>query len=289
MQILIIANPVASGVDIRKKSSNLADYLKKRGHVVELYQTRFRGDARQRISEIDPATDRVVVVGGDGTFNEVLNGLPMDLQIPITQLPTGNANLLGKDLHLPTRQSAMADLLEKGRTVQADVATMNTRKFIMVAGIGFDARVTEEIKKIRRRKVNNFTYLLPILKAVRDTPRTYEVLVDNTKHAKGAMVLVCNVKNYAGICTVARQAGIDTGKLDVIVFPGSRARDLLVYLIHIYLGKLDVVKGVKFLTGRKITIQSNGPVPIQVDGDFYGRHTRIDIELNPANYPLLIP
>ena len=289
MNILIIANPVSSGVDIRKKALRLAGCLEERGHAPQIYLTRYRGDARHKISSVNNTIDRVVVVGGDGTFNEVLNGIPMDLGIPITQLPAGNANLLGKDLNLPTRCSAMADLLENGKIVQADLAEMNGSKFIMVADVGFGARVTEEMKKNRRGKVNNFSYLLPIFRALGDLPRIYEVCVDETHYAKGAMVLVSNVRTYAGICTVAHTAGIDTGVLDVVVLPQTRAKDLINYMAHIYFGKLHSVKGVQYLKGKKISIQCKNPMPVQLDGDFFGRHEEVNIELSTTGYPILVP
>ncbi len=289
MNILIIANPVSSGADIRKTAHRLAGRLKERGHAPQIYLTRYRGDARHKMSRVDNTIDRVVVVGGDGTFNEVLNGIPRNLGIPITQLPTGNANLLGKDLNLPTRCSAMADLLENGKIVQADLAAMNDSKFIMVADVGFGARVTEEMKKIRRGKVNNFSYLVPICRALRDLPQIYEVCVDETNYAKGAMVLVSNVRTYGGICTVADTAGIDTGVLDVVVLPQTRAQDLINYMAHIYFGKLHSVKGVKYLKGKKISIQCKDPVPVQLDGDFFGWHKDVNIELETTGYPILVP
>ncbi len=289
MNIFIIANPVASGGDAGQRAVRLGDILRNRGHHCEVYLTRFSGDAKQRISIIGGGIDRVVVVGGDGTFNEVLNGIPDDWGIPLAQLPTGNANLLGKDLNFPKGITEMADLLERGTVLKADLALMNNLRFIMVAGVGFDARVTEELKKVRKGRVNNLSYLVPALIALRDRPRFYNVVVDGKFHAIGAMVLVCNVRTYGGFCTPAFDAGIDTGVLDVLVLPGKHFFDLAMMLVHSAFGRITRMRGVHYLKGKQVTITAEDPIPVQLDGDFQGRYPAIGIDLQPGALSLLIP
>ncbi len=98
MKILIIGNPIASSGGVKFKISRLSAILEQRGHRVASHLTRFAGDGRNYVAAAAEAFDRVVVVGGDGTFNEILNGIPEGLQVPLLQLPTGNANLLARDL-----------------------------------------------------------------------------------------------------------------------------------------------------------------------------------------------
>lgn len=290
MKILIIGNPIASGGDGEKRIRELQSILESRGHVVEPYLTQFAGDGKNRMSQVSADIDRVVVVGGDGTVNEIINGIPDGFSTPILQMPTGNANILAQDLNLPEKALEVADVLEKGRVVMADVAEMNGERFIMIAGAGFDARVTEEVKKVRTGKVSNLSYVVPILRSLKNHSQSmFDVVVDGTKRARGAIVLVCNVRNYAGLCEIAFDAGVDTGQLDVVVFPRDNLLSFLKYLACAKLSRVTRLAGVTYLKGRSVEISSDKSIPVELDGDFNGRHSGVTIKLKPACVPLMVP
>ena len=290
MKVLIVGNPIASGGDARRRIGVLSAQLEARGHTVRSCITRFAGDAKHCLSGLKHPYDRIVIVGGDGTFNEALNGLPEKFYCPLLHLPTGNANLLAKDLDLPPTPEGAVRLIERGRVTMADVAAMNGKKFIMVAGAGFDARVTEEMGKVRRGKVSNLSYLLPMWRAMK-TASSARLLVetDGNQRAAGAAVLICNVRTYAGICEIAWKAGVDTGCLDIVVLPGEGLWPLITYLAAARFSRITRLKGVVYLKARKVRISSPVPIPIQVDGDFTGRHPEVRIDLAPNSLPLVVP
>ncbi|RJP85061.1 MAG: diacylglycerol kinase family lipid kinase [Desulfobacteraceae bacterium] len=291
MNILIIANPIASGGDAGKRAGLLAAILNRRGHQAEPYLTRFAGDGKQRVSEIGPDDfDRIVVVGGDGTFNEIINGLPPGVSIPIAQLPTGNANLLGKDLSLPRTPAGTADLIENGRVIMADLAEMNSMKFIMIAGAGFDAKVTEALNAVRTGRVSNLSYALPTLRTLRDGRRMmFHVAVDGRHRARGEIVLVNNVRSYGGICEMAFDAGVDSGNLDIIVLPKENAESIAKYFFMARFSRITRLKDVAYLKGRQVTITADTPIPMQLDGDFAGHFPEVHISLKPNYLPIMGP
>jgi diacylglycerol kinase family enzyme len=269
----------------------LQGILEARGHRVECYMTRFAGDGKNMIAGLSENKDRIVVVGGDGTFNEIINGLPEQSAVPLLHFPTGNANLLGKDLALPQKEEKVADLVEKGRIIRADVGVMNGLKFIMVAGVGFDARVTEEVKKIRKGKVSDLTYVVPFFRALFSSDgASYRVTVDDDPTVYvGKAVIMGNVRNYAGICEIAYKAGVDNGDLDVVVLPKESILSLAKYLFFAKFFRIDMLKGVTYLKGQKVFIQSENPIPVELDGDFVDRHQAVDIRLIPASVSLIVP
>lgn len=288
MRILIIGNPIASGGNALNRMDRLENILKHRGHSVMTYMTKYAGDGKENIGRISQGIDRIVIVGGDGTVNEIVNGLPKGFSIPLCQWPTGNANLLKKELCLPDKPLYIADLVENGRVIMADLAVMNGEKFIMLAGTGFDARVTEELKKVRTKKVNNFSYILPILRALRAHSQSrVTVCVDDQEPVTGAVALVCNVKNYAGICEIAFDAGLETGCLDIVVFPKDTFFSLAKYLILSMVRKTNRLKGVSYLKGSHIRIRSDILIPVELDGDFNGRHREVVIELIKGVVPII--
>jgi YegS/Rv2252/BmrU family lipid kinase len=290
MNILIVANPIAGGGRARGRVDALAAVLTSRGHSVSPYFTRFAGDGKQQLLRLDPGFDRVVVVGGDGTFNEAVNGLPEGCDTPLLHLPTGNANLLATDLGLPRDAAGAADLLERGRVIRADVAVMNGTRFIMVAGAGFDARVTEELKRVRRGNVSNLSYVLPVLRALRGrSGPPLAVSVDGQPPAAGAAVLVCNVRTYGGICEIAFAADVANGRLDIVVLPEEGLWPLVKVFAAARFSRVTRVRGVRYLTGKRVAISASAPVAMQLDGDFVGRFRQVDIALYPASVPIVVP
>lgn len=292
MNILLIGNPISSGGNAGKRMERLGALLKDRGHQVTIYLTQYAGDGREHIHELSKDMDRTVVVGGDGTLNEIINGLPAMSDCPILHFPTGNANLLAQDLKLPKKEAHVAELIENGKTIMADVGVMNSNRFIMVCGMGFDARVTEELKKVRTGKVSNLSYVKPFLKAVKNPSQSpMRVTIDDGEiKTQGAAVLVANVRNYGGICNMAYEAGVSTGLLDVVVFPRENLFSLLVYLLTAKFGKITRIKDVTYVKAKKnVLVQSDEPIPVELDGDFYDHHNEVLIQNQPGSLPLIVP
>lgn len=291
MKILIIANPIASGGDAGQRAKLLAAILKRRGHRPDIHLTRFAGDGRQRAAQLQARSfDRICVVGGDGTLNEIISGLGDTVSIPLLHLPTGNANLLARDLHLPKSPVRAARLLETGRLIHADVGEISGLKFIMIAGAGFDAKVTEQVAAVRTGRVSNLSYVLPVARVFRKSKESrFQVMVDDHRQAEGDIVLVCNVRSYGGICEIAHGAGVDSGVLDVVVLPEESPAAIARYFFMARFSRITRLKGVRYFQGTRITITSKSPIPLQLDGDFTGRFQEVRIALKPRLQPLIGP
>ncbi len=290
MKILIIGNPIASGGDVKKKIDELESILKTRDHITIVYLTRFANDGKTYVSNIDTSIDRIIVVGGDGTLNEIINGLPTDFSCPVLQLPTGNANLLGHDLYLPRTAKGAADLIEHGKIIMADVGIMNNKKFIMVAGAGFDALITEEVKKHRKGRLSNLSYIRPLVQSIKKSSSlSYKITIDETTVAHGAMVLIANVQCYAGICKIAFDAGVNTGVLDIVIFPKISYISFVKYFLFAKFSKVTRLKSVKYLKGKRIKITSDKPIKMELDGDYADQHQEVEIELIPSSLPIIAP
>lgn len=292
MNILLIGNPISSGGHAGMRIQRLGQMLEKRGHQVTTYLTRFAGDGKSMIHSLSQNMDRIVVVGGDGTLNEMINGISDSSSCPILHFPTGNANLLAKDLKLPQELNPVADLVEQGKTIMADMGIMNGNRFLMVCGMGFDARVTEELKKVRKGKVSNWDYVLPFIRAIKTSPNMpLNVRIDDgTLDAQGRAVLVSNIRNYGGICEMAHDAGVTTGVLDVIIFPKENLLSLLTYLAYAKFSRVTRLQGVIYAQAKNhVLIQSEVPIPVELDGDFFERHHEVHIDVKPGILPLIVP
>jgi len=289
LKILVIGNPISGGGRTTRLADRLVRTLEGKGHAVELCMTREAGEGRQRAARVDSGIDRLVVIGGDGTLNEVLNGLVDPSATPLCQLATGTANILAHDLRLPRRPEALANLLENGELRRLDMGKVADRRFLMLVSVGFDAMVTEEIRRTRSGTLGYARYLAPIFRVLRNyKPTRISVQVDGKSPVAGELVVVSNTRNYGGLFTLAERARVDSGHLDVCVLSRASLPGLLRTAAGGLSGGISGQKGVTYMTGREVAIDAEESVAVQLDGDYFGR-SPVRIGLEPGRVPFISP
>jgi len=289
VRILVVCNPISGGGRASRLGAHLADRLRSSGHEVELFLTRRAGDARERAARIDPSLERVIVVGGDGTINEVVNGLPDPARVPLTQLATGTANLLAHELGLPYSVEGMRRLIDDGSIRRLDLGLTNGRRFLMVASAGFDAMVTLEAQGRRRGPMSYASWIGPIVRVARRyRPPRLSVRVDDAEPIDCGMVIVSNIRNYGGLFTAADRARCDSGHLDVCALRRAGLPALGRATWSALTGGLSRNGDVTYRTGLRIRLDSDAAVPVQIDGDPAG-NTPIEISVLPGILPVVVP
>ncbi len=291
MKILVVVNPVAGGGAAARGAERVVRLLEGRGHAVECFSTRNPDEAGERVRqrESEGGLDRIVVAGGDGTMNDVLNGLEDPSRVPLAHLAYGTANMLARELRIPRDPDALAALVESGACRRLDLGRAGSRRFLLVASSGFDAMVTRAISRTRRGTLGYSGYARPILHALRRyrAPQL-RVSVDGGEPVAGALAIVSNIRNYGGIFSVADRARPDSGVLDVCVFSGERVADLVRYVFAAATRRVSRLPDVRYRTGRRIVIEALEPTAVQIDGDYRGT-TPLTVEVDPSVVPVLTP
>jgi len=309
MKLLIIGNPIAGGGKARPRIEELVRRLTEAGHHVEARLTTKAGDAKAWAGQVPADIDRLIVAGGDGTLNEVLNGLVDPSRTPIVQMPVGTANVLVRELKLPWRPEGVAKLVETGRVMRVDLCeargtpngrsvpapgeesenNLPWRRFLVVMSTGFDAMVIEDIHRTRKGKLGFFGYMKPILRTMwRYAVPKVCVRVDGGEAMEGAMVVIANASNYAGLFCVADKARMDSGVLDVCVLPHGSVVSLMWYAFAAWRRKLSAVAGVRCVQGAHVTISCDRELPVELDGELFGP-TPVEVRLTPGVVPIVVP
>lgn len=291
MRILVVVNPIAGGGSAARKAGRLVRILERRGHAVECFAARDPEEVGERVRrrESQGDLDRIVVAGGDGTVNDVLNGLDDPSRVPLAHLAQGTANMLARELRIPRDPAALAALVERGSCRRLDLGRAGSRRFLLVVSSGFDAMVTRAVSRARRGTLGYAGYAWPILSTLRRyrAPRL-RVVVDGGEPLFGALAVVSNIRNYGGILSVADRARPDSGVLDVCVFRGGRILDLLRYASAAAARRVSRLSDLAYRTGRRIEIEASEPAAVQIDGDYRGT-TPLAIEVDPSVVPILAP
>ena len=285
---LIIANPISGGGRSRERAPELRDALQARGATAELYFTERSGDAGRRAAEIGEGEyDAVVSVGGDGTLNEVLNGLP-DPTIPLGILAMGTANVLALELKVPRDPRELAEVLIAGRLQSAAIGLVNDRRFLLFVSSGLDAEIVRRVDEVRTGTLGKLKWTGPILHIIRRWPvESHRVVTDD-----GAVfddlttVVVSRVGTYGGLLGLPGGVHIGDGKLHVF---GFRQRSRWAYLramIRALAKRLRPGRDVEHIATTGLRIEATGTW--QVDGDVGGRGD-LCLSLLPTSARLFVP
>lgn len=259
-RIFLIFNPAARG----EKSQRLRQFLEARQSAnVILAPTQRAGDATQLAARAHPG-DIVVAAGGDGTINEVVNGLPADVALGI--LPLGTVNVFAKELRLPGNIAAAWAVIEAGRTRTIDLgcaeAAGKRRSFVQLAGMGFDARAVRAASWELKKKIGPAAYVVAGLQVIGKTFAPVEV-----GDKRGAAVFIGNGRFYGGRYPLFPRARLDDGLLDVCVF---ESLNLLRHGLPILRGRHVNQRGVHYFQTAAVTCRSAEPTPFELDGEDAG-------------------
>ena len=285
---LVIANPISGRGQAAKAATELREGLRSLGVAAELYLTQGRGDAFTHLRTLSEPVDLVVSVGGDGSLREVLEGL-VDPATPVSMLPFGTANVLAKELGLPRDVHHHLEILMRHRVVNVDVAKVNGKLSLLMTGVGFDAQVVREVERCRTGPITKLAYLGASLRAIKSyKPPQLKVSIDG-KALPGTMgfVLISNTMNYGAVLHLAQDTRMDDGEFEVYLFPSGRLFELGCAFVRGVVGHLPGGK-VRMLRAKSITVESDTPVPVQVDGDAAGE-TPVEIHVAPNRYRLVVP
>lgn len=283
MNMVVVCNPVSGrgrAIELAREFEALA---KLRGHRVSFVATKSAEEMAGIGGLISEEVDVVVCAGGDGTLNALVNGMDDPGQVPIAQLATGTANLLARELGLPSEAGAVLSMIEAGRTVEFDVMVINeSTRALLVVSVGFDAMVIEAIHRNRKGVLGFRGYARPILSVMRGymPPRLRVWIEDGEEVWEGGLVVVGNVRRYAAFFSITDQARFDSGMLDVCIFPDASRMGLIGLLPAARRGTLSESGRVKCRNAKRVRIESacedGSEVAVEVDGEYFGR-TPIEI------------
>lgn len=268
---LIVVNPVSGRSKGRRAAPRLAEGLEERGIETETVSTEAPGDGQQAAERADPAeVSAILCVGGDGTVNEVVNGLA-GKDIPVALFPTGTGNVLAKEFGIRPKADAVCDAVAAGRTVELALGVVNGRRFVLFVGGGFDAAVARRFEQTRNGPVSKLSYLLPILHVLLRYPcPDIDVTVDGEPVGSSPHVLIANVRSFGGPFVMVPDADPTSDLLDVCLIGGKTRFALLRRGWGAFRQRLLSHRAVRHVQGRTINLRAGGLAPFQVDGDFFG-------------------
>lgn len=278
MRACVIFNPTAKG----DKARHFRRHVDELGAGIALKPTQAPGDGRRLAAEaVREGFDTIVAAGGDGTVNEVLNGLA---DVPdgfararFAVLPLGTVNVFARELSLPLNLRAAWATLTNGheRRVDAPFAEFNQagkiqrRYFAQLAGAGLDAHAIARVDWNLKKRIGPLAYGVAGVKAMRG-PHPRVVVEANGQMVAGEFVLVGHGRFYGGSVTVFPEARLDDGLLDLCVFPRVNWPLIARYAWGLITGRPLIPRTAQWVRAATATLRAEAAVPFELDGDLCG-------------------
>jgi YegS/Rv2252/BmrU family lipid kinase len=285
-----VLNPLAGNAEDISGVKAAKQLWETHGWHVEVMPTAYAGHAIDLAREAAAdGYDLVVAAGGDGTVNEVVNGIART-QTALAVLPVGTGNVWGRETQLPLQARDAAHALLQGELVQLDLGSANQRYFLLMAGIGFDAAVTRAVLPAAKRKLGMVAYVVQALRSARDLrgTRVRMVIDDRSMRKRVLMIVIGNSRLYGGFLQITHHARLTDGLLDVAVINGQDMRSAPLHLLSILLRRYNLNPDMNYYRAREISISSATPLEVQVDGDSIGT-TPMTFRIEPDALQALVP
>lgn len=289
--IAVIFNPSARG----NKAQSLQAQLAHLGSHVELLPTTGPGDATRLALESGlQGIPTVVAAGGDGTVNEVVNGLaaiPAEIRPSLGVLPLGTINVFAKEIGLGSEIAANWAIVQAGVTRRIDLAAATHRGghrwFVQMAGSGLDASAISRVQWQLKKRIGPGAYLWAGIAALAGPLPDIHV-TGGPVALKGQLALVGNGRFYGGRLPVFPMARLDDGRLDLAVLPRANLFTLARAAIALHTGRLLRMSGVLHQQSSEFHFHCHQTAPFQVEGDNIGElPARFSIQRNALR--VLIP
>jgi diacylglycerol kinase (ATP) len=290
-QPVLIYNPAAGA--LRRNPARILQRtiaaLARGGLAPRLMPTSVAGEAASLAQEaVRQGADLVLVLGGDGTVNEVVQGL-VHSSVPLGVLPGGTANVLAMELGLGSRVEPAAKMLAtfEPRLVSLGriSGSFGSRYFLLMAGAGLDANIVYEVSAGLKNAAGKLAYwasgLLRFFKRVEQL----EVGVDGHVHRCG-FALISRVRNYGGDLEIASGASLHDDHFEVVLFEGSNPLRYAWYMLNVAAKRVQRLRGVRVLSAHQVQVLTAAAV--QIDGEYLGRQP-VSIEIVPGALQLLLP
>jgi diacylglycerol kinase (ATP) len=296
----LIVNLTAGGGKPHKHLNTVLEYLKENGLNFKVCTTSHQGEAVELAQKAaDNGAELIVSVGGDGTVNEIVNGIMKSKNNPpLGIIPLGWANDFIKSTSIPSDIIEACKILVRGKIKEIDVGIINKKiYFANICGVGFDAEVAQLANQMKSKHPNlhilsAFVYVFATVKKLL-SPFSYhnvKIKFDGQEiHSKILFIAISNGKFYGGRFKITPEAILDDGLLEICTVEEMGRLKYLMSIPKVFKGTHESIKGINFYRAKEVAIQSSELILAQVSGEVIKGQKEFTITLLPKSLKLIVP
>jgi len=280
-KIFIVANPKTGTKKLEDILQELIEFLESHDLEYNVFMTTRKQNAWMIVEKnLDDTYTDLLVIGGDGTINESINGLKHN--IPLSIIPNGTGNDFVKMLNIGNSLDDYLDVIANGKTMTIDLGVCNNRKFINGVGVGFDGQITADMeskKSILKGPVKYYYFVLRILATYK--ARRFRFVKDKSQREKDLILLcVANGSTFGGSFKLTPDAKINDTVLDVCEVGKINPIKRFANIHRLKSGSHGKLKEVAIYNAQHVHIEANPDLHAHIDGEYFGQPP-FDIRVSP--------
>jgi diacylglycerol kinase (ATP) len=286
-KLLLVVNPISGGSEKEQLIKEITRILKDRNVVFETYKTTGKFDDLQIRKILDDENcNNVLVVGGDGTIQVVARAI-QNRDVAISLIPAGSANGLSSNLQIPNAVIDQIGIALGENYLMMDMISINDHLCLHIADLGINAALIKNYQNSEiRGKLGYALQTIPtLLKA--DLPYKFHLNIEGQSiDAEGVMVAIANAKQFGTGAVINPKGKIDDGLFEVLIFKKLDILDILKTLDE---NSYRNPEFVECFSVKKVSIECQSPVSLQVDGEFIGDVKHVSAKLLPTKLKIMVP
>ena len=281
-RLFFVYNPHSGRGNIRSKLFDIIQVFSEAGYEITIYPTREAKDATRKIEHLSDQYDLVVCSGGDGTLDEVVEGMMhRQKKLPLGYIPSGTVNDFARSLKIPRDMVKAARLAVSGKDFLSDVGTFNNSHFVYIAAFGIFTDVAYSTPQDMKNVLGNMAYLLEGVKRLFDI-KSYHMKIESEEvNAEDDFIfgMVTNSRSVGGFKNLTgKNVDMNDGLFEVTMIKQPKNPLELQEIMTAMLTAEDNTDMIYSFKSASVTLTSEEAVPWTLDGEFGGSHTQIEIE-----------
>jgi YegS/Rv2252/BmrU family lipid kinase len=285
--VVMIVNPVSGGIDKSEFIQATSNYATSKNLNFILYSTTGKDDI-QKIRDLymNFNPERVIIAGGDGTIKLVAEALENE-DIIVGILPAGSSNGLATDLYLIKSLEENLKIAFQNHFIAIDIININGQKSLHLSDLGLNAKLIENYQKSAVR--GKWGYAVQIFNTLLHADKPFEATItsnDKLIECKVRMIVIANSQKYGTGVVINPNGLVNDGKFELVIL-----KNLNLFIFgKIISGRMPVSPDdIVIISTDKATIKLDRPVSFQIDGEYYGTETELDIVMSPNKLKVAIP
>ncbi len=284
---ILVVNPISGDVDKTEITEAATNFAKSENINLIIFETTGKNDEEkiQKLQE-DNDTERIIVVGGDGTIKMVADAM-QNHNVILGIIPGGSANGLSVDLNLPDELEENLKIAFRNDYMEMDMISINGKKSLHLSDIGINAELVKNYENSNvRGKLGYALQAINTLTGLKD-PFVAKIHTKNrTVETEARMVVIANSQKYGTGVTINPDGVMNDGKFEIVILKNL---DLIVFG-KILSGNMPIESGdVEIISTDEATITTNVPVSFQIDGEYCDEVSKLEVAILPKQMKVAIP
>ena len=282
MKLFFVFNPKAGQVKIKQRLGDIIELFSVKGHTVTVRATTRRGDATELVKNLEDGYDRVICAGGDGTLDEVVEGMAMrEHKLPIGYIPAGSTNDYASSLGIPTGVLDAARVAIGPYIFSSDVGEYNGKSFVYVAAFGAFTEVSYATPQDLKNMLGHAAYIVTALKYLTDIKPYHMKVHANGKVIEGDFIygMVTNSNSVGGVKNITGpDITLNDGLFEVTLVSNPKNPMELNSIISALMNRNLTSKNLYSFKISEIEFDADSEVPWTIDGEFAGNDKTVKIK-----------